>query len=407
MVLITLVGGIPSFAEWQEVESGSTATFTDIHFWSENRGIVAGYDGTILLTDDGGDSWVPPESTGLPAADFLGFDFFDETHGILVGSGGTVLATSDGGRSWEIGDSGVDGWLADVAMVTSSNAVAVGVDGMILYTMDGGLTWEPRFSGTSYNLQCVAFMDADIGIAGGDWVILRTMDGGTSWSEVSQPMPNAWIFDVMLTQTGYGLAVGDFAAIKETDDGGVTWSLVTSSIDDAEHFMAVSIALGGRAIAVGSFGMPRQNVLRTYDGGTTWSPDSTGYDRRLGGVSYDGQTAWVTGLQGVILRSVDPVSLVPTARQNLQLHPAFPNPFNPQTNIAFELPKREMVSLRVFDMGGRLVRNLIIAEPYSSGRHEIVWNGRDDTGRQAASGTYFYRIEAGSFSETKRMVLIK
>jgi len=84
-----------------------------------------------------------------------------------------------------------------------------------------------------------------------------------------------------------------------------------------------------------------------------------------------------------------------------------PNPFNPQTTIAFELPKRESVTLQVFDMSGRLVRNLITAEPHTPGRHEVVWNGRDDSGRQVASGTYFYRLEAGSYSETKRMVLIK
>jgi predicted outer membrane repeat protein len=89
------------------------------------------------------------------------------------------------------------------------------------------------------------------------------------------------------------------------------------------------------------------------------------------------------------------------------LHQNHPNPFNPQTTIAFEIPKQEVVSLRVFDMAGRMVRSLITAEPQTPGRHEVVWNGRDDSGRQVASGTYFYRLEAGSYSETKRMVLIK
>jgi hypothetical protein len=85
----------------------------------------------------------------------------------------------------------------------------------------------------------------------------------------------------------------------------------------------------------------------------------------------------------------------------------YPNPFNPQTTIAFELPKRESVTLRVFDMAGRLVRELIAAEPHTLGRHEVVWNGRDDSGRLVASGTYFYRLEAGEYSETKRMALVK
>jgi flagellar hook assembly protein FlgD len=90
-----------------------------------------------------------------------------------------------------------------------------------------------------------------------------------------------------------------------------------------------------------------------------------------------------------------------------RLHDAAPNPFNPQTTIAFELPNEQAVSLRVFDISGRLVRELVAGETMTMGRHETVWNGRDNTGRRVASGTYFYRLEAGEYSETKRMALIK
>ena len=84
-----------------------------------------------------------------------------------------------------------------------------------------------------------------------------------------------------------------------------------------------------------------------------------------------------------------------------------PNPFNPQTTIAFEISEQAAVSLLVFDVSGRLVRVLIDNEIVEGGRHEAVWNGRDDTGRKVATGVYFYRIEAGQWSEMKRMALIK
>ncbi|MCK9995747.1 MAG: T9SS type A sorting domain-containing protein [Candidatus Krumholzibacteria bacterium] len=84
-----------------------------------------------------------------------------------------------------------------------------------------------------------------------------------------------------------------------------------------------------------------------------------------------------------------------------------PNPFNPQTTIAFEIPEKAAVSLRVFDVSGRLVRVLIDNEIVERGRHETVWNGRDDTGRNVATGVYFYRLESGPWSEMKRMALIK
>ena len=65
-----------------------------------------------------------------------------------------------------------------------------------------------------------------------------------------------------------------------------------------------------------------------------------------------------------------------------------------------------LVSVDSFS-GFRAVRVLVDGEVTDPGRHESIWNGLDDTGRQVASGTYFYRLEAGEYSETKRMVLIK
>jgi PKD repeat protein len=66
-----------------------------------------------------------------------------------------------------------------------------------------------------------------------------------------------------------------------------------------------------------------------------------------------------------------------------------PNPFNPQTTISFDLPEQGAVILRVFDVSGRMVRVLVGGEMHDQGRHDVVWNGRDDTGRRVASGTYF------------------
>ena len=92
---------------------------------------------------------------------------------------------------------------------------------------------------------------------------------------------------------------------------------------------------------------------------------------------------------------------------SLVLLPNYPNPFNPKTTIAFELPRRMDVSLDIFDVSGRLTRSLIDGISYGAGRHEVIWNGRDDSGQRVSSGTYFFRLKAGEYSETKRMVLIK
>lgn len=84
-----------------------------------------------------------------------------------------------------------------------------------------------------------------------------------------------------------------------------------------------------------------------------------------------------------------------------------PNPFNPSTTISFELASPREVSLGVFDLAGRLVKTLISGEWRDTGRHFAEWNGRDAAGQPAAAGVYFYRLQAGSFAETKRMLLLK
>ncbi|MBN2170609.1 MAG: hypothetical protein JW819_04710 [Candidatus Krumholzibacteriota bacterium] len=84
-----------------------------------------------------------------------------------------------------------------------------------------------------------------------------------------------------------------------------------------------------------------------------------------------------------------------------------PNPFNPATEIRFELPRPAAVDLVILDLGGRVVRTLLDGVDHPEGRHGIVWDGRDDAGRPAASGVYFYRLGAGPFSQARKMTLLK
>ncbi len=83
-----------------------------------------------------------------------------------------------------------------------------------------------------------------------------------------------------------------------------------------------------------------------------------------------------------------------------------PNPFNPSTEIHFTAPSTGPVALRIYDVDGRLVRTLV-DEIVAAGQHVAVWDGRDAHGAAAASGIYYYRIDAGDFSATRKMVLVK
>jgi len=86
---------------------------------------------------------------------------------------------------------------------------------------------------------------------------------------------------------------------------------------------------------------------------------------------------------------------------------AHPNPFNPSTTIAFELPRAMEVSLDFYDLQGRLVRRLLDESPYVAGSHKQVWDGRDSEGRITSSGVYFYRFEAGHERRVGKLTLLK
>jgi len=86
---------------------------------------------------------------------------------------------------------------------------------------------------------------------------------------------------------------------------------------------------------------------------------------------------------------------------------ATPNPFNPQTTIHFNLPRRTTVELRVYDLTGRIVRVLADDEVYSAGNHSVVWRGLDETGRAMPSGTYLVRLQTDDGVRSRKVSLIR
>ena len=88
------------------------------------------------------------------------------------------------------------------------------------------------------------------------------------------------------------------------------------------------------------------------------------------------------------------------------LKPAFPNPFNPSTTIAYEIAAEGKVSIQVYDLKGSLVRTLV-SEFQSQDEYSVVWNGRDDAGRKVATGEYFVRMSAPGYTKNIKISLIK
>ena len=89
-----------------------------------------------------------------------------------------------------------------------------------------------------------------------------------------------------------------------------------------------------------------------------------------------------------------------------ELLPNYPNPFNPQTTISYQLPGSGRVQLSIYNTTGQRIRRLV-DEVQSAGFYRISWNGMDETGDEVGSGVYFYRLRVGEFAGTRRLLLLK
>jgi hypothetical protein len=112
--------------------------------------------------------------------------------------------------------------------------------------------------------------------------------------------------------------------------------------------------------------------------------------------------------QGGVIQILTGVKEIPNAGIPVTygLDQNYPNPFNPSTTINFALPKSDIVSLKVYDVLGREVRTLV-NERLNAGYQQVAWDGRNAFGAQVASGMYIYRITAGEFTSSKKMMMLK
>ncbi|TDI88976.1 MAG: T9SS type A sorting domain-containing protein [Caldithrix sp.] len=96
-------------------------------------------------------------------------------------------------------------------------------------------------------------------------------------------------------------------------------------------------------------------------------------------------------------------NLVP---EKFVLEQNYPNPFNPATTISYRLPIAENVSLMIYDLAGRQVRELV-NEKKEAGSYTVQWDGKNQSGQTVATGLYIYQIRAGQFNQNRKMLFMK
>ncbi len=203
---------------------------------------------------------------------------------------------------------------------------------------------------------------------------------------IEDPNNVIYQFTDLNPESDYQVALEFFAG-----DGEVREQIVFAN--NSHELIAVTVT--GRPQQTGYLQLPKESFS---DGTITLSIE------KRSGVSAVVSQVWFkeTG-KGFTVQPASETNGIPT---DFVLEDNFPNPFNPSTNIRFQLPQQATVALEVFNVLGQKIRSLVDGN-LTAGTHTIPWDGRNEVGAAVSSGIYFYRLTAGEFVESKRMLLIK
>jgi hypothetical protein len=193
----------------------------------------------------------------------------------------------------------------------------------------------------------------------------------------------------------------------KTTDGGISWNEMENYRSFGGYypiFNSVHFSDRNNGWIVSNDGF----ILSTTNGGDSWTAQSPAGQCTLHSTFFlDNNSGWVVGSGGTVLKTrIENINSVNDKdhgqlARTFGLSQNYPNPFNPSTIITFSLPTRSFVSLKVFDGLGREI-GILVNKELVAGTYTVKWNASG-----MASGVYFYRLHAGTFTESKKLILLR
>src|SRR5262249_45875257 len=304
--------------EWSAQSSGALAKLSGVFFVDRDHGWIAGSNGTLLATEDGGAKWLRqtlPERQRSEALNDVWF--FNPDRGLLLGEYGLfnrkgdidlsekvfLLMSKDRGANWEAGTlrRPPDSILLRMFFANDQLGWAVGESGTIQRTIDGGATWTLQDAPTRKLLYDVAAIDDNHAWAvGAVGTILRTVDGGRNWDEQSSGVTEA-LRAVHFVDRQRGWAVGAKGTIISTANGGARWRRQTSAVELNLNDVVFLKAKDGPM--EGWIAGDRGLLLHTTDGGATWENVELSAHANLLRLFFAApDCGWVVGTSGAIFK---------------------------------------------------------------------------------------------------------
>ncbi len=356
-------------------------------------------------------------------------DFTDPNIIYAESQNGYLQKSTDGGNYFAYARNGINeneptNWSTPVVMDPNDhNVLYYGTD-RIYRTTDGAANWttiSPDLTdgipgtrlGTVTTID-VAPTNSDVIYAGTDdshvWV---TTDYGSDWTDISSALPYRWVTRVKVDPGNENIVYVTFSGLKWHDpqshvfkstNMGADWTDISSNLPDAPvNAFAVDNTNPDRLYLGSDVG-----AFMSFNGGISWQPIAAGlpvvsvYDMKIHpvenylAIGTHGRSMYKIDL-GQIVDVKDPVNKV----EAFNLSQNYPNPFNPSTRITFTVGHSSFVTLDVYDVLGKEVAGLLNEEK-SPGTYTINFNAEN-----LSSGVYYYRIKTGSFTETRKMILLR
>lgn len=423
--------------------------FTSLHFIDNSTGIIVGYNGSILKTSNAGLNWTNQYTT---LANWLwGVDFVNSNTGYAVDDG-HLLKTTNAGNNWnsvfnhalyhldfvnantgycggvdslfkttnggitftQVHYSNAPGVLNEIQFLNANTGFVLGKNNITWKTTNGGVNWNILSGyGSGYH-ECLYFYNDSLGFLGRDdytlgWGVSRTTNGGVNWDFQTFPTVNYYIYDFYFTSVNTGFFVSGGQIFKTTNSGN-NWFHV---FDQQSVYLPEiwSIYFVNYEVGYTTYG---SKILKTTNAGNNWVVHNSITNYGFFDVYFtDVNTGYFVGNGGVILKTTngcgDPIGIQPISNNipnKFVLHQNYPNPFNPATKIKFSIPanrdgKVSATIITIYDILGKEIA-VPVNELLSPGEYEIDWDAS-----AYSSGIYFYLLQNGDFSLSRKMLLIK
>lgn len=409
-------------------------------FVNAGGNIFAGTSNYLYRSSDGGTTWVHLTNgleNKLPFNDV--YAIAATSNGTMfLGTGGDPFKSTDSGKTWQDIVLPNSNLPCASALVTKDSMVFIGTlfVGAIYRSVNNGLDWTRVLKTTGGFNSAMTITSRGTILAGsgnGDpqgYVegIWRSTDDGNNWSRADSGLVgeigtigdgstnpdgtmkangyNIWGLSCD-SSTGVVYAASDGEGIFRSLNDGQSWTQVNGSTPMPMYASAV-LAVGGKVWAafhndIGTGIAGDGGLYYSSDSGATWQ-DVDFIGKNVSCLYPYGKDSVLVGTDdGVYVVSSTTVTAVdePTHNPNFTLSQNYPNPFNPSTTIRYSVQKRSLVTLSIYNVLGQSVKTLV-NDVKAPGVYEASFDGAS-----LPSGTYFYRLTAGDYSQTKKMVLLK